>query len=162
VIAATLFISFVAPLWAGQQSSGELHSAGQGVTLLARMPETASVAGFIMPVPQALLEEGQTADVVVLRQSWTFARGETLDAQGQVIADPQTTIQLFISKPQHLATGFAGSTSFHGTSQVRTFPLAAGFDPAKGTLKDAQILLIVRSASGESSPASVRITVIAL
>jgi hypothetical protein len=163
VIAAMWVLSFVAPLsWAGQRSPGELQSAGQSVTLVARMPETASVAGFTWAVPQTLLKDGQTADMVVLRQSWTFARGETLDAEGQVITEPQATVQLFTSRPRDLAGGLASSTSFLGTSQVRTFPLVADFDPAKGSLRDTQILLIVRSVPDGNSSASVRITVVAL
>jgi len=163
VIAATWIISFVVPLsWAGQRPLGEIHSAGQSVTLVAYMPDTASMAWSISPVPQTLLEDGQTGHMVVLQQSWTFARGETLHAEAQVMTEPQATAQLFTSEPQHLATGFASPASFLGTSQVRTFPLVANFDPARGTLRDTQILLIVHEIPEDASSASVRITVVAL
>ena len=163
VIAATWVISFVAPLsWAGQRSPGEFHSAAQSVTLVAQLPSTASVAGFISPVPQDLLEDGQTADMVVLQESWTFARGETLAAECQVMTEPQATAELFTSRPRYLANSFVSPASFLGSSQVRTFPLVANFDPAKGSLRDAQILLIVHSSPGDASSASVRITVVVL
>jgi hypothetical protein len=163
VLAGIWILSLVAPLsWAGQQSAGEIHSAGQGVTLVAQLPNTASVAGYISPVPQSLLEDGQTADMVVLQESWTFGRGETLDAQCQVMTGPDATAELFTSRSQYLATSFARPASFVGTSQVRTFPLVDNFDPAKGSLNDTQILLIVPSIPGDTSSASVRITVVAL
>jgi hypothetical protein len=163
VIAATWIVSLVAPLsWAGQRSPAEIHSAGQSVALIAWLPETASVTGFVSPVPQTLLEDGQTAEMVVLHQSWTFAPGETLDAECQVITEPQATAQLFTSKPQYLATGFLSPASFLGTSRVQTFPLVDNFDPAKGFLTDTQILLIVHNIPGDASAATVRITAVAL
>jgi hypothetical protein len=163
VIAATWVISFVAPLsWAGQRSPGEFLSGGQSVALVARMPETASVAGFVSPVPQDLLEDGEAAEMVVLQESWTFARGETLDAKCEVITGPQATAELFTSKPQYLRTSFLSPASSPGTSQVRTFPLVANFDPARGSLSDTQILLIVHRIPEDASSASVRITVVAL
>ena len=162
VIAAALVISFVAPLsWAGQ-GTGEIHSAGQSVALVARMPETASVAGMVSPVPQELLEDGQTGDMVVLQESWTFAPGQTVDAQCQVMTGPGVTAEMLTSKPQYLGNSFLGTASVAGTNQVQTFPLVSGFDPAKGSLSDTQILLIVHSATGDTSSASVRITVVAL
>jgi hypothetical protein len=164
VLAAVWIVAFAAPppSWAGPQSPGGLRSAGQGVTLVAQLPDTAGMAWFISPVAQAMLEDGQTAEMVILQQSWTFARGETLDAQCQVTTEPQATAQLFTSKPQDLVTSFVSPASLLGTSQVRTFPLVANFDPANGSQTDAQILLIVHGGPGDASSASVRITVIAL
>jgi hypothetical protein len=109
-----------------------------------------------------LLEDGQTADMVVLQESWAFARGQTLQAECQVVTEPDATAELFTSKPQYLPSSFVSPASFLGTRQVRTFPLVDGFDPAKGSLTDTQILLIVRSIPGDTSSASVRITVVAL
>jgi hypothetical protein len=162
VIAAACILSLIAPLsWAGQPQAGLLPSSGQSITLVAQLPDTAHVAGFISPVPQASLEDGQTAEMVVLQQSWTFARGETLDAQCQVMTDPQTTAELFTAKPRYLPAAFLGSSSSLGTGQVRTFPLVSGFDPANGSMSDAQILLLLHNAPGVASSASVRITVVA-
>jgi hypothetical protein len=163
VIAAIWAISLVAPpAWAGQQAAGEIHSGGQSVVLVARMPETASVAGYVTPIPQDLLEDGQTGDMVVLQESWTFAPGQTVAAECQVMTGPGATAELLTSKPQYLANSFLSTALSSGTSQVQTFPLITGFDPAKGSLSDTQILLIVRGAAEEASSASVRITVVAL
>jgi hypothetical protein len=161
-IAVASVISLVAPLcWAGQLSPGEIHSGGQSVVLVAQLPETASTTWFVSPVPQASLQDGQTADLVVLRQAWTFARGETLNAECQVTTEPQATAQLLTSTPQYLDS-FLGTRSLPGTRQEWKFPLVTDFDPGKGSVTDAQILLIVRNAPGEASSASVRITVVAL
>jgi hypothetical protein len=162
VIAAIWAISLVAPpAWAGQQAGGEIHSGGQSVALVAWMPETASVAGYVAPIPQDLLEDGQTGDMVLLQQSWTFAPGQTVASECQVVTGPGATAELFSSKPQYLANSFLSTALSSGTSQVQTFPLITGFDPAKGSLSDTQILLIVRTP-GDTSSASVRITVVAL
>jgi len=165
VIAAALISSFVAPLsWAGQRSQSQSLSASQGVALIARMPETASLAWLINPVPQNSLQDGQTAEMVVLRETWAFAGGQTLDAECQVTTGPQATAQVFTSRGQYPATGFAAS--FLETSPVQTFPLVTNFDPAKGSVTDTQILLIIHNAgdneSGGDASASVRITVVAL
>jgi hypothetical protein len=167
VIAATWILSIAAPLsWAGPQSAGEIRSTGQSVALVAHLPNTARVAWLVSPVPQDLLEDGQSADLVVLQESWTFARGETLEAECRVMTEPDAMAELFTSRPQYFQTSFVSPASF-GTRQVRTFPLVADFDPGKGTLTDTQILLIVRGATGRSVPgeassADVRITVVAL
>jgi hypothetical protein len=164
-IAATWIIALVAPLsWAGQRPPGEFQSGPQSVTLVAHLPNTVGVGAHITPVPQTLLESGQTADMVVLQESWTFARGETFVAECQVTTEPQATATLFTSKPQdpqELAASFASPASFLAGRQVRTFSLVTGFDSAKGSQWDTQILLIARSGSGDNA-ASVRITVVAL
>ena len=99
--------------------------------------------------------------MVVLQQSWTFGRGETLQAECQVAAGAHTTAELFTSKAQPLATGFLGSAPFLAPNQTRTFPLAAAFDPAQGSLSDTQILLFASDAPGDAPSATVRITVVA-
>jgi hypothetical protein len=163
VLATAWMFSFVVVFsWAKPQSSGEFHSAAQSVRLFAQLPETAGVAWFIRPVPQTLLENGQTADVVVLQESWTFARGQTVEANCQVVTEPQAAAEFFSSKPQYVATSFSPPASFLGTSQVQTFPLVAKFDPARGPMTDTQSLVIVRNAHGDVSSAGVRITVVAL
>jgi hypothetical protein len=159
VIAGAWVISLVVPLsWAGQG----VVSAGQSVALVARMAETASVAGYVSPIPQDLLEDGQSAEMVVLQQSWTFGRGQTVDAECEVVTGPGATAEVFTSEPQDLASSFVRTASSLGTRQVRTFSLVDNFDPAKGSRWDTQILLIVHDTPGETSSASVRITVVAL
>jgi hypothetical protein len=162
-VAAAWIISLVAPpSWAGQQPPGEFHSAAQTVTLVAQLPDAASVAGLISPVPQDLLADGQTAEIVTLRESWTFAQGETLDAQCEVVTEPEAAAELFTSKAQYLATSLISTASSFGARQVRTFPLVAGFDPAKGLLTNEQSLLIVHNVAGDTSSAAVRITITAV
>ncbi len=168
IIAAAWIMAFAAPLlWAGQQAGGGIQSGAQGVVLVATMPGAASMASLVSPVPQNLLEDGQTGEMLVLQQSWTLGRGETLDAQCQVVAGPQANAQLFTSRTQYLPSSFVSTASSLGSSQVQTFPLVTGFDPAKGSLTDAQILLVVHGIPGQSAPGgdssvSVRITVVAL
>lgn len=160
-ILAMGIISLVAPLsWAGQRPAGEMRSAGQSVVLIAQLPGTASVAGFVSPVPQTLLEDGQTGELVILKQSWTLGRGETLDAQAQVVTEPDATAQLFGAEPQPLLNSFVASSV--ESSRVQTFPLVTDFDPAKGSLTDTRILLVVHNRPGDTSSASVRVTVVAL
>jgi hypothetical protein len=78
------------------------------------------------------------------------------------MTEPQATAELFSSRAQVLADSFVSTASFLGAGQVRTFPLVTSFDPAKGSRSDTQILLIVHSAPGDTSSASVHITVVAL
>jgi hypothetical protein len=163
VSAATWVISLIAPLsWAGQRSPDEIRSAAQSVTLVARLPTTAGVAGLIRTVPQTLLGDGQTAEMVVLQESWTLARGQTFAAECQVMTEPHATAEVFTSQPQNRATSLVSSAAFLETKEVRTFPLVTNLDPAKGFQWDTQILLVVHHIPGETSAASVRITVVAL
>lgn len=121
------------------------------------------MAWLIRPVPQTLLENGQTADLLVLQELWTFARGETLDAECQVMTEPQAAAVLFGSDPQDSDPSLLyRPTSFLPTSQVRTFPLVTKFDPARGPLTDSRFLVIFRNAPGGIFSAGVRITVVAL
>jgi hypothetical protein len=163
VSAAAWVVWLIAPLsWAGQRPPDEIRSAAQSVTLFAQLPTTAGVAGLIRAVPQTLLGDGQTAEMVVLQESWTLARGQTLDAECQVMTEPHATAEVFTSKPQNRATSLVSPASFLETRRARTFPLVTDFDPARGFQWDTQILLIVQHIPGETSSASVRITVVAL
>jgi hypothetical protein len=160
IVAATWALLFVVlPAWAGQ--AAEVHSGAQSVVLMARMPETASVAGLVTPVPQELLGNGQTAETVLLQQSWTFAQGQTLQAECTVAMGPQATAEMFTSGSQFMACGFVSAAPSVGANQTRSFPLITKFDPAKGTLTDSQILFIAHGASGDDLSASVRVTVVA-
>jgi hypothetical protein len=160
IISAIWALSFVAPpAWAGQ--GAEIHSGTQSVALVARMPETASVAGLITPVPQELLEDGQSAETVLLQQSWTFAPGQTLSAECEVATGPQATAEIFTSGSQNLINGFVSAVPSVGAGETRSFPLVSGFDPAKGTVTDTQMLLIAHDSPGEDLSASVRVTVVA-
>jgi hypothetical protein len=156
---AAAWISLVVPaLCAGQSLPAEIRSNGQSVTLVARMPETASMAWLVTPVPQASLQDGQAAELVVLQQTLAFERGQTVTAQGQIVAGPEATAQVFTSKPQQ----GAGSALVNGVNQVRTFPLVSGFDPAQGSARDTQILLIRHEISTDDVSATLRITMVAL
>jgi hypothetical protein len=150
--------------WAGRHSGIDFqtNSNQQSIRLVARLPETVRVAWVVQPVPQDLRLKGQAADLVVLQESWTFARGETLDAQCEVTTDPTVVARLLPSAPSDSAAILAHRDWFLSASGIQTYSLATKFDPGRGSLTDTRFLLLIHSGSAPSVPASVHITVVAL
>jgi hypothetical protein len=161
LVAAAVITVLTAPLsWA--QSQPSFNSAAQGVSLIAQLPGTAQVAWSVQPVPQTMLDPGQTAEVVVLQESLTLGRGQTLDAKCQVITDPDAGAAFFPSQPQDMVSSFLGTDSSTANGHGQTFPLLTNFDPAHGSTTDSQSIVIFRNSSKGSPSGIVKLTIAAL
>jgi hypothetical protein len=160
VTAAVTTALMASPAWTQTQSG--FHSAAQGVELVAQLSGTAQVGWSVEAVPQPMLELGQTADVVVLQESFTLGRGQTLDAKCQVIAGPQAGAAFFHSQPQNMVSSFLDTGASAANNHEQTFPLVINFDPSHGSATDYQSIVIFGKGSGSAPSATVRITVVAL
>jgi hypothetical protein len=155
------FVAGTITLSCGAQVKGEFQSGTKSIALIAQLSSAAQIEWSVRTLPQAMLSPGQSAEIVVLQESWTLGRGQTLDANCRVVTEPGSTAELMPSQAQSIVTSFAGANASAEIGQERMFALTSG--PVRaGSASDSQSIVIFGDVSERTPSGAVRITVVAL
>jgi hypothetical protein len=161
IAATTVFFAALITLPCGAQTQGGFQSGAQSVALVAQLSSAAQVGWSVRALPQSMLSPGQSAEIVVLQESWTLGLGQTLDANCRVVTEPGSAAEFLASQTQSIVTAFASANPSVGARQERMFPLTNG--PIRGgSASDSQSIVIFGDVSERAPSGAVRITVVAL
>lgn len=129
----------------------QIDSTRASVTLIARLPESATVRWTVQPVPGIQSQRGLQSNLVTVQSMWVFGAGQTVRAVAQLEGDDQGASLIALDGPDLLRT--AAIHGFLSTPSMRTVPLLADFLLRNSARVDTNHLLV----TGSDSPTAERI-----